>query len=532
MFLFLQTDAFRNTVESAKLVESKGGASRDAPSDIGPANVRRPYRGIQIKENTYSTLSVRRADGSPIPLTSSSAVPDQGGEVDAGSGKGSVNEYSDFILQTVEDNREEKQQIIETFGDPYVFFFGERPRIVTFNGLLINTEDFNWRSQFWHNYERYFRGTKLVQMNARAYIAYDTMVVEGYPLTARAVDDAQNQPYSIPFTLTMLVTNYYDYSNIGVTRFPGFGQDINLDALNHELSERRGKFISTTQEVRLKNLLASPGGGILGTLRHGIRSFNDMVSKVGGVTDAIHDVVGGRNVRVPIGIAGFLQSVGAAQVGAGAVRTLTSEGGLGSQFDAATGRFEGLNGSVTLRMPGPSKFAPSWTSKASNGPRGYIHENIDEYPVRKAPQALTQLLSEKDNFNRLVRKHERNVAASQNDAELAKWNLMAEGGGLLGDIADGVAFVKANFGTVMTAAAFVNDPLSIAKASLGIGVGTTSQSRLAGRKDELEKFGVKVSGRRSQRWPTTLQTVSARLVLHSRQVLVTSTTVLVTDHKR
>jgi hypothetical protein len=334
-------------------------------------------------------------------------------------------------------------------------------------------------------------------MNARAYIAYDTMVVEGYPLTARAVDDAQNQPYSIPFTLTMLVTNYYDYSNIGVTRFPGFGQDINLDALNHELSERRGKFISTTQEVRLKNLLASPGGGILGTLRHGIRSFNDMVSKVGGVTDAIHDVVGGRNVRVPIGIAGFLQSVGAAQVGAGAVRTLTSEGGLGSQFDAATGRFEGLNGSVTLRMPGPSKFAPSWTSKASNGPRGYIHENIDEYPVRKAPQALTQLLSEKDNFNRLVRKHERNVAASQNDAELAKWNLMAEGGGLLGDIADGVAFVKANFGTVMTAAAFVNDPLSIAKASLGIGVGTTSQSRLAGRKDELEKFGVKVSGNAS-----------------------------------
>ena len=139
MYIFLETDGFHATISKA----SSNIQSGRSTEYNGSSEVRRPYRGIQIKDDTYAVLSVRRPDGSAIPLVSSSAVQNQFGD-----GRGSAWDYADFILQRVEDQRMEKQQIIETFGDVFVYFFGERPRIVTMSGMLMNTDDFNWRSQF------------------------------------------------------------------------------------------------------------------------------------------------------------------------------------------------------------------------------------------------------------------------------------------------------------------------------------------------------------------------------------------------
>ena len=211
MFIFLRQDGFSNNAESV----TTGVGLQDGTKPLSQIAVRRPYRGVQIKEDTFAILSIRKADGSPIPLLSSSAVMTDKKEITDGH-IGKVSDYSDFIIQGIQDERVEKQQIVETFGDSFVFFFGERPRVMNINGLLINTADFDWRSQFWYNYENHIRGTKLVQANARAYFAYDTMVIEGYPLSASATDTA-DQPYSIPFNMTLLVTNVYDHSVIGRT---------------------------------------------------------------------------------------------------------------------------------------------------------------------------------------------------------------------------------------------------------------------------------------------------------------------------
>jgi len=493
MFIFLTTDAFANTISQTQ--DRDEGQAQGRFANQGNVDVRRPYRGIEIKEDTYAALSVRRSDGSAIPLISSSATPKGGGSEEGDDIIGRVSDYADFILQSVEDQRQEKQQIIETFGDPYVFFFGERPRIMTFSGLLINTADFNWRSQFWANYEQYFRGTRLAQLNARAYISFDTRVVEGYPLTANAVDVADT-PYSIPFGLTMLVTNVFDYSEIGSTRFPlppdGEG---GLEVLNQQLQKRRSQFTSSGARVRLRNLLASPGKGILSTIRSGIRAVNDVLSVGGNLIDQVQGLVGGRAVRLPIGVAGFLASTGGAQIAGGSIggSAILSEEGLLPQFDAATGQFENVNGSVKLRMPTSAIGGSFWKSSITGTNRGFIHENLDEYPNRKQAQGLLSLVGI-DGFRDIrLREIERNLAATEIQAKLAFWNQAAEAGGLLNDLAEGVAFARSNFGTVMSAAAFISDPLSGVRASLGIGIGTASDSRVAGRRDELEKQGIKVS---------------------------------------
>ena len=189
---------FNNYVDKKKR-KRRGGA--------GESNVRRPLRGLEIKDDTYATLRVVKTDGTEIPLFDSS---DAAGE--------STN-YANFIIQSVQDARMEKQQIIETFGEPYIFFFGEAPRFIDVQAVLINSLDFNWRAEWWKNYDEYLRGTRLVEMGAKAYLFYDEIIVEGFIVQASAQEDSMN-PLMVNLNFRMFVTNYANISFIGDPYYP------------------------------------------------------------------------------------------------------------------------------------------------------------------------------------------------------------------------------------------------------------------------------------------------------------------------
>lgn len=180
------------------------------------ANVRRPTRGHLLKEDSYAIIRVMGADGNFIPV-----IDAAGEEVFEQDGKAYTTYYSNFFVQTVQEQRSEKQQIVDTFGETYIFFFGESPRFIQVQGMLLNTLDFNWRDEFWENYERYFRGTKLVERGARLYLIYDEIIVEGYMVQAQATESAEN-PWVIPFTFNMFVTGYTALSSIGEPTIPGY----------------------------------------------------------------------------------------------------------------------------------------------------------------------------------------------------------------------------------------------------------------------------------------------------------------------
>jgi hypothetical protein len=186
VFVAVSTDAFSEVRDKARTKQPQ-------------INVRRPLRGIQIKADTYSVIRVLTASGAEIPLFDSSSP-----SFDAETRIGKSAYYSNFIIQEVAEARAEKQQIIETFGEDYVYFFGERPRFLTVRGVLLNTQDFNWKSEFWENYERHLRGTRLVEQNARAYLYFDDVVVEGY---------------FMPFSFTLFISNYSILSTVGSVVF-------------------------------------------------------------------------------------------------------------------------------------------------------------------------------------------------------------------------------------------------------------------------------------------------------------------------
>ena len=194
VFLELTTDLFSSVFAT---VAGNQATSRRA----GTSSARRPLRGLEIKDDTYAFLRVVDVAGNPISMFDSS-----------GAG-GTSAQYGNFILQSVMEARMEKNQIVETFGDSYVFFFGESPRFLDVSCLVLNTNDFNWEAEFWANYDQYWRGTKLTELGARLYMFYDDNVVEGYMLQAQA-SKTSDVPLSVMVTFRLFLTNYQNVSFI------------------------------------------------------------------------------------------------------------------------------------------------------------------------------------------------------------------------------------------------------------------------------------------------------------------------------
>ena len=190
VYIELTTDALQNYYAKNLSVAGRSRAGRGI--------ARRPVRGLEIKEDTYAMIKVMGANGVEIPLVDSGRLPDVPG-------------ISNFILQQVTEQRAEKQQILETFGDSYVFFFGESPKMLSCTAVLLNSNDFNWEAEWWENYDKYLRGTKLIEMGARAYLFYDDTAVEGYFMRASVNKDSMN-PLQVQLQFEFFVTTYTNVS--------------------------------------------------------------------------------------------------------------------------------------------------------------------------------------------------------------------------------------------------------------------------------------------------------------------------------
>lgn len=266
------------------------------------SHVRRPTRGIQIKDDTYATLQVRTADGRVIPLW------DAGGTEDTISPNISMSEdYSNFLLQSVTEQRSEKTQVVQTFGEPFIFFFGEHPRIVQGSGVLLNTEDFNWRAEFWQNYDHHLRGSKCVQNKTRVTLSWDDIVIEGYFIMAKADEDAQN-PNFVRFQFQLFLTNYANVSRIGANQFPS--GEVSIDPISMDIPGLNPEpSTSLTAEVRELNIANQPGTAVKNSLFQSVRDNFSQVTTFEGRLEALFNLTNqflgaSKRVRVPVGFGG------------------------------------------------------------------------------------------------------------------------------------------------------------------------------------------------------------------------------------
>jgi hypothetical protein len=275
VFIATVTDAFADTRLTAR------------EQRLDQQNVRRPLRGIQVKPNTYASIRVKTASGADIKLFDSSSK-----NFDPSTKIGRSEAYANFIIQSLQEQRAEKQQIIETFGEDYCYFFGERPRFLDVRGVLINTQDFQWKSEFWANYDQHLRGTKLVEQNARMYFYFDDIVVEGYLIGASTSEDSQ-QPHLMPFNFQIFITNYAILSSVGsvlIAQSDNGNKAIQATAIGPSVTN-----------AKLAGNAMDPGG-LNGFLAKTAKYNNDASFTIQRTLETIRNTFYGTELVVPDGI--------------------------------------------------------------------------------------------------------------------------------------------------------------------------------------------------------------------------------------
>lgn len=311
------------------------------------SNVRRPLRGLVQGEDYYSVLKVVKSNGTPIPITNSSVAGNSAGYT------------SNYLIQAVEEQRAEKSQIVETFGENFVYFFGERPRVMSFSGCLLNSEDFNWKTEFWKNYEAYFRGTKLIELDARIYISFDDVLVEGYMLGANASMSSEDD-HKIPFSFQMLLTNYH-YLRAVTTKFPD-AQLANVPVNDYDGLADYNKYAASESEP---GTLSKIMGAISGAI-------NTVTSGINGAISAFKQIAFGRQIRVPVGAGGSEAMTSDFQV--------AQRGGIGLQAGKVL-RTNLLKGNrIGMKfVPGNATLMDNSSQIGKN-----TYDNYDEYPNGRA----------------------------------------------------------------------------------------------------------------------------------------------------
>jgi len=195
----------------------------------------------------------------------------------------------------------EKQQIVQTFGEDYIFFFGEQPRFVNVSGILVNTKDFDWKNEFLENYERYLRGTRLVENNARLYMYVDDVVLEGY-LVNSSVNLSADQPYLVQFQFQMFVCQYATLSNTGSIFFQEYVTP-ELQAQRSELAAGVAPDTDAAASAAATNAarVGAPGGlnGFLAEARKFARDANSTVQKI---LEEFRNTLYGYNIVTPDGL--------------------------------------------------------------------------------------------------------------------------------------------------------------------------------------------------------------------------------------
>lgn len=109
-----------------------------------------------------------------------------------------------YFLEAVQEQKDEKFQVVQTFGQDTFFFFGQKPSVYSFSGTLLNSVNQDWKN-WWHlNYDNFLRGTKAVERRAYVFIQYDNVMVQGY-IISTTTRQTSAEDKSVPFAFQMLV---------------------------------------------------------------------------------------------------------------------------------------------------------------------------------------------------------------------------------------------------------------------------------------------------------------------------------------
>lgn len=122
-----------------------------------------------------------------------------------------------FILQNVRLVQEERYFVFQALnGDTTTFFFGDKPVVYNFSGILLDTKNQQWFNDFDFFYKKYLRGSSSILNKTRVFMIYSDQIIEGFMLNVQMSKEGSwtdQSSFSFDFLLiqkTVIGSSYKD----------------------------------------------------------------------------------------------------------------------------------------------------------------------------------------------------------------------------------------------------------------------------------------------------------------------------------
>ena len=136
-----------------------------------------------------------------------------------GASEEPIGEFSDWFLNSVQEQDMERTDVVETFGAPHIFVSGRFTRKIVFSGMVRTTQHNAEASKASERvpqhvllrnfYERFLRATSQATLDYFTRITVDGDIYEGYITNLQLPRDA-NLEMVMPFALSMICVRRYN----------------------------------------------------------------------------------------------------------------------------------------------------------------------------------------------------------------------------------------------------------------------------------------------------------------------------------
>lgn len=206
--------------------------------------------------------------------------------------------YDRFLLTSVATQMSEKVQITEVFGDnEVVYYFGREPMIFNFSGILIDSPDNSWFTDWMMMYSEFLRGTQLAKNSELLRIVLPNMKITG-TISSFSYSQESSRDVDIPFNFQfiaklieplpvtssgMITSNklaYVDFSKVAA-----FTKQSDINSLKGQVNSLTGVLMNPLATLGDKSTalqkLGTGVGGLYGSALEGAKGT--LAGSFGGI---------------------------------------------------------------------------------------------------------------------------------------------------------------------------------------------------------------------------------------------------------
>jgi len=198
----------------------------------GRSNIVNKYEtkniGIDFKQQSAMLLTT------PNPNAGKDAIP-------------SIFGTNQFLLTAFREVRQEKVQILETFGAPSLYFFDEKTKVYNITGVLLEAKPANlkqrfdyednsdftqmrnqskeWVGGFKEFWNTHLRGSKLAESGRIALLVFGNDIMYGYPVSFTLNKSSATPAHRI-FNMSMIITDHVTKESYSYYYKPYLSEDV------------------------------------------------------------------------------------------------------------------------------------------------------------------------------------------------------------------------------------------------------------------------------------------------------------------